>query len=264
MEVGFKMIKIFGVGNSFTEDAFTWLSEIAAADGIEIMTVVPFVGGCTFKRHLDKIKSDSNEYDLIVNGKNTGKKLTFDEALAMEDWDFVTFNQGSVQSGRPISYFPYLNELKEHILKHSPNVKPYIYQTWAYETDATHPYYYVYNNSQKEMWIRARDCYHFASRLIDAPIIPVGEVIQYLRENVAEFDYQNGGMSLNRDGYHLTEIYGRYVAGLTFYFSLFKNDILKNSFIPEHNGVKADPIIIEKIKNAVYEVVNNRLDDDDD
>ena len=45
------MIKIFGVGNSFTEDAFTWLSEIAAADGIEIMTVVPFVGGCTFKRH---------------------------------------------------------------------------------------------------------------------------------------------------------------------------------------------------------------------
>ena len=100
------MIKIFGVGNSFTEDAFTWLSEIAAADGIEIMTVCPFVGGCSFKRHLDKIKSSSAEYDLIVNGKNTGKKLTFDEALLMEDWDFVTFNQGSVQSGRPISYFP--------------------------------------------------------------------------------------------------------------------------------------------------------------
>ena len=258
------MIKIFGVGNSFTEDAFTWLSDIAAADGIEIKTISPFVGGCTFKRHLDKIKSSSAEYDLIVNGKNTGQKVTFDDALSMEDWDIINYNQGSVQSGRPFTYFPYLNQLKEHILTCSPNARQYIYQTWAYERDATHPYYYVYNNSQKEMWIRLRDCYHLASRLIDAPIIPVGEVIQYLRDNVDEFNYKNGGMSLNRDGFHLTEIYGRYVAGLTYYYSLFKSDIFKNDFLPEFNGVKADPNIIEKIKKAVYEVVNNRFDDDDD
>lgn len=258
------MVKIFGVGNSFTEDAFTWLSQIAAADGIDIMTVSPFVGGCTFKRHLDKIKNASDEYDLIVNGKNTGKKVTFDQALSMEDWDIVTFNQGSVQSGRPVSYLPYLNELKDYIFNRFPNAKPYIYQTWAYETDSTHPYYYVYNNSQDEMWVRIRDSYHLASRLIDAPIIPVGEVIQYLRENVAEFDYKNGGMSLNRDGFHLTEIYGRYAAGLTYYYSLFKSDIFKNDFLPVFNGVEADPRIIEKIKTAVYEVVNNRTDDYDD
>ena len=258
------MIKIFGVGNSFTEDAFTWLSQIAAADGIEIMTVCPFVGGCTFKRHIDKIESSSDEYDLILNGKNIGKKVTFDQALLMEDWDIVTFNQGSVQAGRPSTYVPFLNDLKNHILYHSPNAKAYIYQTWAYESDATHPYYHVYNNSQKDMWTRTRDCYHMASRLIDAPTIPVGEVIQYLRENVAEFDYQNGGMSLNRDGYHLTEIYGRYAAGLTYYYTIFKNDIFKNDFLPEYNGEKADPCIIEKIKKAVYEVVNNRLEENDD
>lgn len=263
MEVSFKVIKIFGAGNSFTEDAFTWLSQIAAADGIEIMTVLPFVGGCTFKRHLDKIASSSDEYDLILNGKNTGKKVTFDQALSMEKWDIVTFNQGSVQAGRPGSYVPFLNDLKSYILNRSPDAKPYIYQTWAYESDATHPYYYVYNNNQKEMWTRTQDCYHLASRLIDAPVIPVGEVIQYLRDNVTEFDYQNGGMSLNRDGFHLTEIYGRYVAGLTYYYSLFKGDILNNKFLPEYNGVKADEKIIEKIKKAVYDVVNNRFVDED-
>ena len=258
------MIKIFGVGNSFTEDAFTWLNEIAAADGIELMTVTPFIGGCTFKRHMDKINDSSNEYDLILNGKNTGKKVTFEEALSMEKWDIITFNQGSVQSGRPATYYPYLNELKDYVLNSSPEAKTYIYQTWAYETDASHPYYVVYNQSQKDMWTRVRDGYHLASRLIDSPIIPVGEVIQYLRENVAEFDYQNGGMSLNRDGYHLTELYGRYAAGLTYYYSLFKSDIFKNNFLPVHNGVQADAGIIEKIKKAVYEIVNNRVDDNDD
>lgn len=258
------MIKIFGIGNSFTEDAHTFLKEICAADGIEVMLVTPFIGGCTFKRHCDKIKSNEPAYDLIINGKNTGKKLTFMEALTMEEWDIVTFNQGSVQAGRPFTYYPFLNELRDLVLKYSPNASFYIYQTWGYECDATHPYFPVYNCNQKEMHTRTRDSYKLASRLIDAPIIPVGDVIQYLRENVTEFDYQNGGLSLNRDGYHLTEIYGRYAAGLTHYASIFKGDILKNPFMPSHNGVQADKDIIDKIKEAVHKIVNSPLEQDDD
>lgn len=258
------MIKIFGVGNSYTEDAFTWLGDICAADGIEIKTVCPFIGGCTFKRHCDRIKSGAPDYTLIVNGKNTGEKVSFVEALQMEDWDIITFNQGSVQAGRPFTYVPYLNELKELVLKHSPKAKLYIYQTWSYEFDATHPYFPVYNSDQKEMWIRTRDSYKLASRLIAAPIIPVGDVIQYIRENVPEFDYKSGGLSLNRDGYHLTEIYGRYAAGLTFYYSLFAADILKNTFLPSIGEEKADKELIEKIKNAIFEIVNRPSEVDDD
>ena len=257
------MIKIFGIGNSFTEDAHTWLKQICADAGIEVKLVCPFIGGHTLKRHLDKIESNAPDYDLIIDGHNTGKKVTFMEALEMEEWDIVTFNQGSVQAGRPFTYCPYINELRDIILKQSPNAKLYIYQTWAYESDATHPYYPVYNCDQKEMHTRSRDCYKMASKLIDAPIIPVGDVIQYLRENVTEFDYKNGGMSLNRDGYHLTEIYGRYAAGLTFYRSLFGGDVFNNNFMPFKGDTVADKGIIEKIKQAVVEIVDRPTEEDD-
>lgn len=257
------MIKIFGVGNSFTEDAFTWLNGICEAEGIEIKTVCPFIGGNTFKRHCDSIERATPDYDLIVNGKNTGKKVSFMEALQMEEWDIVTFNQGSVQAGRPFTYYPYLNKIKDLILEYSPKAKFYMYQTWGYESDATHPYFPVYNSSQKEMHIRTRDGYKLASRLIDAPIIPVGDVIQQLRENTPEFDYKNGGMSLNRDGFHLSEIYGRYAAGITYYYTLFGKD-KENSFVPKLDSHQTDNDILEKIKNTAFEIVNREPEIDDD
>lgn len=258
------MIKILGIGNSFTEDAFVWLGDICAADGIEVKTVCPFIGGCTFKRHCDRIESTSPDYELIVNGKFTGKKVSLVEALQMEEWDIVTFNQGSVQAGRPFSYVPYLNKLKDLILKYSPKAKLYMFQTWSYEIDSTLSYFKIYNSDQREMWLRTRDSYKLASRLINAPIIPVGDVIQYIRENIPEFDYKNGGMSLNRDGHHLSEIYGRYAAGLTFYYSIFGGDVFKNTFAPSINNVETNNELIDKIKNVVLEIVNRPSDVDDD
>jgi hypothetical protein len=56
-----------------------------------------------------------------------------------------------------------------------------------------------------------------ACRLIGATVLPSGPVVQYLRENTAEFDYKNGGLSLNRDGFHLSWDYGRYAAAATWY-----------------------------------------------
>lgn len=257
------MIKIFGVGNSFTVDAHAWLKQICDAAGIEVKLVTPFIGGWTFKRHCDKIESGAQDYELVINGVHTGKKVSFMEALESDDWDIVTFNQGSVQAGRPFTYFPYLNTLKDLVLKHSPNAKPFIYQTWAYETDAEHPYFPVYNSSQQEMHTRTRDSYKLASRLIDAPIIPVGDVIQSLRDNTPEFDYKNGGMTLNRDGYHLSEIYGRYAAGITFYYTLFGKS-MENDFVPVIDSQKTDSNILEKIRNTAFEIVNRAPDVDDD
>lgn len=257
------MIKIFGVGNSFTVDAHTWLKGICEAAGIEVKLVTAFIGGWTFKRHCDKIESGADDYELVVNGVHTGKKVTFIEALESEDWDIVTFNQGSVQAGRPFTYYPYINQLKDLILKHSPDAKLYIYQTWSYESDAEHPYFPVYNSSQKDMYIRTRDCYKLASRLINAPIIPVGDVIQELRDKTAEFDYQNGGMSLNRDGYHLSEIYGRYAAAITFYYTIFGGS-KENDFLPVLESHKTEKSIIEKIRNIAFEIVNRPPEVDDD
>ncbi len=257
------MIKILTVGNSFSEDAHAWIKEICDDGGVDIMAVCPYIAGCSFKRHCDRIESGAADYEIIVNGKRTGRFATFDEVAQMEQWDIIAFNQGSVQAGRPFAYFPYLDIMIKGFLKYSPNAKLYMYETWAYESDATHPYFSVYNCDQKEMWRRTSDCYKMAADLLEIPIIPVGDVIQHLRENVPEFDYKNGGMSLNRDGYHLTELYGRYAAGLTFYYSLFKGDLSKIDFLPYCNDMVADKEIIEKIKAAVKEVVDRIPEEDD-
>ena len=84
-----------------------------------------------------------------------------------------------------------------------------------------------------------------AARSIDADLIPSGQVIQYLRENVKEFDYANGGLSLDRDGHHLSLDYGRYAAGATWFATLFGEKL----FIKELQDF--DPVLIGKINTAV-------------
>ena len=56
-------------------------------------------------------------------------------------------------------------------------------------------------------------------------LIPTGTVIQMLRETVAEFDFKNGGISLCRDGFHLSLDYGRFAAAATWLHTLTNKSI---------------------------------------
>ena len=130
----------------------------------------------------------------------------------MNKWDFITLQQASGFSGIPQSYIPYITELVKYVSDRSNGFKFLFHQTWAYEKDSTHQHFTFYNNDQHEMFRRLKDCSEMASKLIDAEIIRVGEAIQNLRDKIKEFDYDNGGISLNRDGFHLSLDYGRFAA----------------------------------------------------
>lgn len=54
--------------------------------------------------------------------------------------------------------------------------------------------------------------------------------IQKLRDTVPEFDYGNGGISLCRDGFHLTLDYGRLAAACTWLRFILKKPINLNEF----------------------------------
>jgi hypothetical protein len=75
------------------------------------------------------------------------------------------------------------------------------------------------------MFRRLRDASMMAAKLIDAELLPVGEVIQNLRRELPAFDYPNGGISLNRDGFHLSLDYGRFAAAATWLYTLFGQPI---------------------------------------
>ena len=247
-------MKILSIGNSFSKDAHRWLYDICKSAGEEIYNVNLYIGGCTLERHWNNWCSDEPEYDYEVKGESA-RKISLREALTAEKWDIITYQQASHHSGMYEKYQPYLCDLHREVKAICPDAKFYIHKTWAYEIDFESVNFENYNNDQHEMYNRLSDAYARAAESIGVEIIPSGDVIQYLRDKAAEFDYQNGGLSLNRDGFHLTHIYGRYAAALCWYCVLFGGKADDVTFVPECNGEKADEKLLGVIKDAVDAVV---------
>ena len=255
-------MKLLSIGNSFSQDAQKWLNQISKDGGKEIYAVNLYIGGCPLKAHWENFLSDEPLYDLEINGEKV-RNINLSEALKMEKWDVITLQQASPVSGKPQSYIPYLPKLAENVRRICPEAKLYIQQTWAYECvqikeTLIERFERIYCSNQKEMYRRLCDAYEMASKLIGAPLIPVGDVIQRLRDCTAEFDYSATGRSLNRDGYHLDLIYGRYAAALTWYGYLTGDDVRKINFVPFVDERTADAKLLEVIKNTVYDVLEDQ------
>lgn len=214
-------MKLLSIGNSFSQDAQRWLHQTAVANGYDLETTNLMIGGCSLETHWHHMTDGEAAYYLERNGEDVQQMITLPDALAMDEWDVITVQQVSSHSGRPQTFFPYLEELVAFVREKCPNAKIYFHQTWAYEIDSEHGDFPYYNRDQKEMYRRICDCAEMAAKIIDATILPSGPVVQYLRDNAPEFDYKNGALSLNRDGFHLSWDYGRYAAAATWVKVLF-------------------------------------------
>ena len=244
-------MKILSIGNSFSQDAHKWLYDICKSAGKEIYNVNLYYGGCTLYGHWNFYVNDKAEYDYEIKGEPV-RKISLKEALGLEKWDVITYQQASPNCGKYETYEPFLNDLHKIVREACPNAKFYIHKTWAYESDFVSPNFENYNNDQKTMYDALCEANKKAAESIDAPIIPSGDVIQYLRDNTKEFDYKNGGLSLNRDGFHLTLDYGRYAAALTWYCKLFNGKAKDVLFVP---SLCEDENLVKIIKSAVDTVL---------
>lgn len=146
------------------------------------------------------------------------------------------------------TYEPYLSSLVSVVREAQPDAKLYFHQTWAYEIDANHGGFANYNNNQTEMFHRIKDTSEKAAKSICAELIPTGSVIQALRETVPEFDYKNGGLSLCRDGFHLSWDYGRFAAAATWLHTITGKKI-NASYFEDFN-----PELLKKINDVVNEL----------
>lgn len=250
-------MKLLSIGNSFSTDAQKWLHQIAASCGDDLYAVNLYIGGCSLETHWNNFDSVEKPYAYEINGDHV-KNVSLKEGIEAEKWDVITFQQVSHMSGDYATYQPFLDNLYNEVRKMCPDTKIYFHQTWAYEKDTNHPGFANYENSQAVMHEKAVKACSIAAKRINADIIPVGEVIDYLRKNVPEFDYGNGGMSLCRDTFHLSYIYGRFAAGLVWYHKLFGKDVRNVTFLPEYGGEKAEEKLINITKNAVYDALNKK------
>lgn len=200
------MIKILAVGNSFSQDA-TALAEFLS-DGISVRNL--YVGGCSLERHC-KMADEGERYEYQHGGERISTcGITLKDALLSEKWDFVTVQQASGLSGIKESYYPYLNYLISRIRQYT-DAEIVFHRTWAYETGSDHPSFPSYGCDRRIMWDRIKSVTDEAAARENLRIIPVGDFIARLRETDF-FSVENGGLSLCRDGFHLSLNYGRFAA----------------------------------------------------
>lgn len=223
-------IKILAVGNSFSDDGVEYLDELAQAAGIKLIIGNLYIGGCSLERHWNNVHNELPAYDYRKNveGHQTNTpKTTLQEALQDEEWDYITVQQVSQNSGLYDTYYPYIDSLLTYLKAHArnPEVEFAIHQVWSYAWNSTHPGFANYDNNQLKMY---RDIVETVDKVARKEkiriIIPSGTAIQTGRTLM--------GDRMNRDGFHLGWGLGRYLAACT-WFETFLGPVNGNSYRPE-------------------------------
>ncbi len=244
-------MNILSIGNSFSTDAQRYLHLIAESAGEDIFAANLFIGGCPLVLHWENFITDSYDYDYEINGEFI-KKISIKEALNEKKWDVITFQQASGDSGFYESFEPYIYDLIKVVKEAQPGAKLYLHKTWSYENGSEHPDFVKYGNDERKMFDKISEAYKKAREKTGLPVIPSGDLIQYLRENTNEFNMKLGGKSLTRDTFHLSYDYGRFAAGLLWFCVLTGKSPDDVTFIPVVDGVKADEKLIHIIKFSVF------------
>ena len=251
------MIKILAIGNSFSQDATHYLQQIAEADGVKMKVTNLYIGGCSLERHWNNIQSEAKEYLMEINGYSTEEYVSIQDALEMEEWDYIVTQQVSHDSGIIETYQPYLDNVMKYVLEKVPSAEFLLQETWAYETDSMHGGFCNYHQSQQEMYEKLSMAYKAVAKDCGVRLIPCGDIIQALRKK-EPFLYGHGGMSICRDGFHVNVIYGRYLLAAVWYKTLTGNSICNNTYVP-HTKLAPNAICDEKVLCVVKEIVDKMV-----
>ena len=236
-----KTVKILSVGNSFSEDAISYLHDFAAADNVEMKNLNLYISGCSLDTHWEKASGNIAAYVTQLNGVRCPSKSSIKEALESDDWDYVTLQQASGDSGIESTY-THIEDLALYIRNLAPHAELLIHQTWAYETGCTSAVFInVFHSSQAEMFNALKSAYDkTATRVGNLPsfggkklrILPCGEAFQNARANTMFNDTLPKFIPLNRGATHASLTHGRYLLSATWYGALTGKDITLNTFVP--------------------------------
>lgn len=258
------LIRVLCIGNSFSWDAVEQeLVPLCDAKHVQVEVHNLYYGGCSLQQHAEFLLRDTaayshrvctNSQEPIANSQSRIIKdtITLKEALRDGEYDYISLQQASHDSGIRASYEPWLTMLIDTVRAYQPKAQLCWMQTWAYSQDAQHPAYPRYHNSQAEMWDSIQACTKSQITNHKLQIIPCGHAIQLARATRL-------GDTLCRDGYHLNYVYGRYTAACVWYEMLTGKDVrcnrYKNPQMTEKQRrltQKSAHRAVKKAKNALF------------
>ena len=241
------MFKLLGIGNSFSDDAFEWVDQILQELNIEERAVNNlYIGGCSVSDHVFNMRNDLPKYDYRrFSYKLSSPNIKISEALKLDDWQYITLQQASHDSGTPEAY-EFLGELIRRVNEMKPqNAKLYWHMTWAYNQNTTHPCFPRYDSDQTKMYNAIVDCVKTQVLKFDdfVKVIPSGTAIQNARSSSL-------GDNLDRDGFHLSYDLGRYIAAMCVVCTILDIAPEKITFVPHGVDPLRRKIAVEKIGRA--------------
>lgn len=241
-------LKVLMIGNSFADDTINYAYEIAKSAGIpaeNILVADIYIGGCVLDTHWANAQSNAPAYRFGLEREGwfdgeSYKSWTMKQAIEYADWDFITFQQGSSQSGKADA-FSNLQNLMDYVYdiatdevnnpNANPNVKFAWHQTWAYQQGTTATHFGYYNYDQITMYNGIVSCLqqHVVNKDFVA-IIPNGTAIQNARTSSI-------GDTFSRDQHnHLSYGAGRYIASMNLVSVLTGIDMSNLTWTPANSG----------------------------
>ena len=237
-------MKILCIGNSFSSDATRYLQSVG---GGQLYVRNLFIGGCSLETHYNNIVENNEFYDYQIDDAYV-RKASIEASLLENDWDVVTIQQVSHFSGMEETYEPYMTKIIEFIKKKCPKAEIVFHRTWAYDDKSEHGGFANYGRDRKTMYNAIVSTTDKMAKKHGLRIIPCGDAIEAARD-LPEFT-QGASLNLNRDGFHLSLDYGRYLAALTWYGFFTKNSPLDVSYEPDNT----DPAINKKLKEIAHRI----------
>lgn len=249
-----KNFKVLAIGNSFSNNAMTYLYEIADNYGVEnIVLGTLYIGGADLSQHANYALSNRDAYEYIKN--NNGIKTSLKEksllyGLKDEDWDIIVIQQASGPSGKPDLYEPHLTNLLNYVNENKTNedARIFWYLTWAHQANSTDADFSIYQSDQKLMYDSIINAY--IEKVIPhkeiTGLIPTGTALQNVRTSII-------GDILTSDGYHLSGTHGCFIAGLSWFKAITKFDISKITYRPYTLTHIEFEILVETINNSIIE-----------
>ena len=111
-----RIFKILAIGNSFSEDAIeNYLHDLTTAAGQKVVIGNMYINEQSLEGHWQNASENRGAYQLrriaVDGSRNTTNNQTLEAAIAGENWDYISFQEVSQQSGIIDGYQEYLPQL---------------------------------------------------------------------------------------------------------------------------------------------------------
>lgn len=173
------MIKILTVGNSFSNNATTYLPQMFKSGHNRFkVDRSASLGGHGFDCHLNYVhKYDKDPKDIEGRPYNKGrrKNISLQEILASEKWDFVTIQQVSSKSPDAATFKDAI-ELYELIKKLAPSAEVLLHETWSYREDSL--WLKEHDYTEKQMYDLLHRNYIALAKKLGLRVLPTGAAMQ--------------------------------------------------------------------------------------